>query len=352
LKPTELIREFLTPAIVPPVLFALILFYALFEIALLGRMFGLVIAMIFAAQLIVFVVPALLRYLMVVLQARACGREPEPLDINLLSWVGNVWTLFPIVHVAALIYAVYITGSYFGGSAALSIAVAYAMFLPASLIILAVSHSVLSSLNPVTIFALVKRFGFAYLIAPAFVIAASWVVIRINVAINIDMLTEFISLYFIFAAFAIFGGMARPLQLQRELDDPMPASLDEETERDRHRLQRTTVLNHAYGIVSRGSRAQGLQHIYRALADDPDDQAGWAWFFDNMLRWENPEAALAFAQQYVHELLSHGENVKAVKIMMRCQMVNPAFKPLLEDLDLAAAAAKECHNNELASFLR
>ncbi len=352
MKPTEFIREFLTPAIVPPVLFALILFYVLFEIASLGRMFGLVLALILATPLVVFVLPALLRYLMVVLEARAYGREPEPLDINLLSWLGNVWTLFPIVHVAAFVYAVYVTASYFGGAAALSVAVAYAMFLPASLIVLAVSHSALASLNPITLFELVKRCGFVYLIGPAFVIAATWVVIRINVALNTDMFTEFVSFYFIFAAFAVFGGMVRPLQLQRELDIPMPASIDEETERDRHLSQRTMVLNHAYGIVSRGNRAQGLEHIYKALADDSNDEAGWAWFFDNMLRWENPEAALVFAQQYVHELLRYGENVKAVKIMMRCRMVNPAFKPLVEDLDIAAAAAEECHNEELASFLR
>ncbi len=352
MKPNEFIRELLIPAIVPPVLFALILFYVLFEIALLGRMFGLVLALVLATPLVVFVLPALLRYLMVVLQARVYGREPDPLDINLLSWVGNIWTLFPIVHVAAFIYAVYSMASYFGGASALIVAVAYAMFLPVSLIVLAVSHSVLSSLNPFTLFEVVKRCGFAYLIAPAFVIATTWVVSRLNAAFGIDMLTEFVSLYFVFAAFAIFGGMVRPLHLERELDIPMPAGVDEEVQRDRHRLERSVVLNHAYGIVSRGNRAQGLEHIYEALVDDPNDTAGWAWFFENMLLWENPEAAFAFAQQYVHELLSDGENVKAVKVMMRCQTVNPAFKPLIEDQELAAAAAEECHNEELANFLR
>ena len=352
MKPNEFVREFLTPAIVPPVIFALMLFYVLFEIASLGRLFGLVLGLVLATPIVVFVLPALLRYLMVVLQARAYGREPEALDINLLSWVGNIWTLFPIVHVAAFIYAVYITDSYFGGSAALGVAVAYAMLLPASLIILAISHSALSSLNPFTIFELVKRCGFSYLIAPAFVIAATWVVINTKAAFDMAMLTEFVSLYFLFAAFAIFGGMARPLKLERELDIPMPVSIDEETQQDRHLLERTMVLNHAYGIVSRGNRAQGLEHIYKVLADDPNDVAGWAWFFENMLRWENPEAAFALAQQYVHELLRYGENVKAVKVMMRCRMINPAFKPLIEDLELAEAAAEECHNEELANFLR
>ena len=169
---------------------------------------------------------------------------------------------------------------------------------------------------------------------------------------NFDLLTEISSMYLIFAAFALFGGMARMLDLQREIDIPLPDGLDEETERDRQLLGRTAILNHAYGIISRGNREKGLQHILDALAQDAYEDAGWAWFFESMLRWENPEAALAFAQRYVHELLRNGETVKAVKLMMRCQLINPAFRPLQEDIDLAVAAAEECHNEELASFLR
>ena len=191
-----------------------------------------------------------------------------------------------------------------------------------------------------------------YLIAPAFVVLATWLLVRINVEFNIDMLTELLSFYFIFAAFAVFGGLVRSLQLERELEIPMPAGIDAEREAERVLVDRVAVLNHAYGIISRGNRENGLQHILQSLAEDPYEEAGWAWFFDKMLQWENPEGALAFGQLYVHELLRYGENVKAVKIMMRCQLVNPAFRPLPEDVELAAHAAEECHNEELANFLR
>jgi hypothetical protein len=149
LKPNEFLREFLTPLTSASVLFALILFYALFEIASLGR-------------------------------------EPEPLNVELLSWVGKVWTLFPIVHVGAFTYAVYFVGSYFGAATALAVALTYAFFLP--------------------------------------------------------------------------------------------AGVDEETERERHLVSRTAVLKHAYGIISRGNRDKGLEHIYDALAEDPYEEAGWASF--------------------------------------------------------------------------
>lgn len=352
MKATEFLHEITLPARSPAVLFAMLLFYGLIEVALLAQVFGLVVFLVLTAQLVVFVLPALLRYLIVVLEARAYNRDPEPLDIDLFPWVGRIWTLFPIVHLVACVYIAYLGGAWFGSGVALGLALCYAAILPASLITLTITQSALASLNPLTLIELIRRRGFGYLIGPLFVIAATWLVVRINVQFNIDYLTEFVSLYLVFAAFALFGGLARQLDLSREVHIPLPTELSDDEERDRHSLSRTAVLNHAYGIVSRGNRDKGLQHVYATLADDPYEESGWAWFFEHMLRWENPEAALAFAQRYVHELLRSGENVKAVKVMMRCRLVNPAFKPLAEDRELAAAAAEHCQNEELASFLR
>lgn len=340
------------PARSPSVLFAIILFYLLLQVVLLSRALGLVLFLVLGGWLLVFVLPPFLRYLMVVLQARAYGRQPEPLDIDLFPWVGSLWTLFPLVHVVVFAYVAYLSGAYFGNGAALAVALAYAAILPASLITLAITQSALASLNPLTIFALIKRLGFAYLIAPAFIVGATWLVVRINVQFKTDMLTEFVSLYMVFATFALSGGLVRSLDLHSEVHIPLPAALDEATLQDRYLLTRTAVLNHAYGIISRGDREKGLQHIYAALAEDGDEDAGWAWFFKNLLQWENPEAALVFAQRYLHELLRNGETVKAVKLMLRCRCINPAFKPLPEDMEIAAAAAEQCQNEELASFLR
>ena len=352
MKPGELARELLLPVRSPSVLFALILFFGLLQIVLLSRALGFVLFLVLGGWLLVFVLPAFLRYLMVVLEARAYGREPDALDIDLFPWVGRLWTLFPLVHIVAFVYAAYLSGAYFGPRVALGIALTYAAILPATVITLGITHSVLASLNPMTLVRLVKQLGPTYAIGPVFVVAATWFVVKINVQFNYDLLTEFASMYLIFAAFALFGGLARTLDLQREIDIPLPAGPDEETEREQLLVGRTMVLDHAYGIISRGNREKGLQHILDALADDPNEDAGWAWFFDAMMGWENPEAALAFAQRYVHELLRNGETVKAVKLMMRCRLVNPAFRPLQEDIDLAVAAAEKCHNDELASFLR
>lgn len=115
--------------------------------------------------------------------------------------------------------------------------------------------------------------------------------------------------------------------------------------------QRTTVLNHAYGFVSRGNRSGGLQHIYYCLQDDPDPAAAWPWFFEQMMRWESNDAALQFAQRYLRELLHAGLKIQAVKLLLRARLVSERFRPLPDDTDRAIDAAKATGNDELAKAL-
>lgn len=115
---------------------------------------------------------------------------------------------------------------------------------------------------------------------------------------------------------------------------------------------RKNVLNHAYGFISRGNRDGGFKHIFEWIEDDPDPAAAWAWFFARMSRWENQEPALFFAQHYVHDHLRHGEQVSAVKLIMRCRLVDERFRPSADDLPAAIAACESCNNPELAAILR
>ncbi len=111
-------------------------------------------------------------------------------------------------------------------------------------------------------------------------------------------------------------------------------------------------MSHAYGFISRGNRDSGLAHIKEWIADDQDPEAAWAWYFNKMLGWENQQHALFFAQHYVHDLLRHGDTVPALKIIMRCRLINDRFKPLGEDVPVAIEAAESVGNRELAAVLK
>ena len=352
MKPSEFAREVTLPVTTPSVLFSLILFFIFFQIAFLGRLFGIVIALVLAAQLVIFVLPALLRTLMQILEARSKGKEPNPPVVEFLSWVGHAWSLFPIVHAAVFGYAIYLTGGFADGAVAYGVAIVYALILPASLVVLAVTHSALESIRPAAVIGLIRRCGFSYLTGPLFLMASTGIVIWLNGRFDSRLLTDFAIFYLTFASFALFGGVVRSLQLEHELELPEPLDFDDGIFAELQEAERVSVLNHAYGLVSRGNRARGLEHLYNSLEDDPDAANSWAWYFGRMMDWENTDTALFFAQQYLHHLLHDGEQVAAVKIMLRCRLVNEAFKPLTDDTPLAIEAAEQCDNDELANFLR
>lgn len=141
--------------------------------------------------------------------------------------------------------------------------------------------------------------------------------------------------------------------------DPVPGAIDaaplekshdaiaEELERDRKR-----ALNHAYGFISRDNRAGGFDHVFDYIARDPLPADAWAWFFERMLGWENQQTALFFAQHYLHDLLQHGDQLQAVKVLLRCQLVDEQFRPMPDDRPAAIAAAEALSNPELAADLQ
>jgi hypothetical protein len=146
--------------------------------------------------------------------------------------------------------------------------------------------------------------------------------------------------------------------------DPVPQSPDASKEDDSDGAvvdiedseatlkNRDAVLNHAYGFVSRSNRAGGLNHIYRCIAADPNPDNAWAWFYKRMLTWELPDAVLEFSQQYLKRMLYRNDDVAAVKLMLRCRLINESFRPLPEDRPQALLAAEHCQNDELIQGLR
>ena len=135
--------------------------------------------------------------------------------------------------------------------------------------------------------------------------------------------------------------------------DPVPGDNDTAMDTAAEDLVkvRERILNHAYGFISRDNREGGLQHIFSGIEDDPAPLDAWAWYFDQMMRWEDRQEALYFAQHYIHDHLRHGAQQPAVKLIMRCRLVDERFRPLPGDITAAIAACNACGNGELADRL-
>lgn len=165
MKPAELVRELVYPVTDMAIIMAVFFFWAMFSIAgLLAAMPGF-IGGILALTLIFFLTPAALRYLLYLLEARANGRQAPVPTSEMFALTGKLWTLTPLVFVALLVWGLILLSDYSNGWALLYI-VLFLIVVPASLAILAVTHSPLESLNPKAIVRMFRICGPSYFSAP------------------------------------------------------------------------------------------------------------------------------------------------------------------------------------------
>lgn len=342
MKPTDLIRAIFYPVTSMAVVVPLLVFWLAVSFAAWGGVLGLF--------LMFLIIPALLRFQMIILEARARGVEPTTPDIDFFSWFGNAWTLFPVVLCALTTWAVIAVGARFGIAWAFAVSLVVSLFLPASLSILAITRSPIQSLNPVALFRLIGRCGNTLLIASAYLGLSGWLA-YLSDSLPF-MLANLVQMFLVFSFFSVTGSLIEPYGLFEEIDIPAPLEKTSTEISSDIEKQRVAALAHAYGFISRDNREGGFKHIFSELENDPDPVAAWAWYFDNMLRWEQQQHALFFAQHYIHDMLAHGERIPALKVIMRCRLISDGFKPTPEDLPAAIQAAETSGNIELATVLK
>lgn len=338
----EYLRELAYPARSLGTLISLVTFYLLVQLVSAAGLIGIWLAVI--------VVPAMFRYLILLAQARARGIEAKTPGIEYFSPVGNWWTLFPVVPMFAAAQGWEFFAGAYGDSAGVIFALLAAAIVPAIMAVLVITQSPVQSLNPVALLTLVRECGTVYWYAPATLVLLFVAMTILNSLPN--WLRSLAELYLVFAFYAVVGAVTRHKKLIDEvyIDEPLePDARQISSDLDR---QRTSALNHAYGFVSRGNRAGGLEHVYAWLQQDPDPDYAWPWFFEQMLKWEHDEHALFFAQRYLSRLLAVDDPVKATKLMLRCKLADERFRPTLEDLPAAIDVAERCGNAELADALK
>lgn len=338
-----LIREILYPLTDTAIVLALVGFLFLQALATAAGLLGIYLAIV--------IVPAYFRYLLYLLEARANGRNPPPPGIELFNWVENYWSLFPLVLLCLLVWGAYFLAILLSPVAALLFGVFIILIYPASMAILAVTRSPLESVSPSALVVLIRICGRDYLLIPLVTVLLSFLIWYLVILQAPALLTKAVGMYATFLLFTMTGEVMRANAVAIDVEIPLPLEpAAEKLDADLTR-ERTRVLNHAYGFVSRGNRHGGLQHLYDWIAQEADAEAAYRWFFEQMLKWESKEAALFFAQAYVSWLLCQGRDVPVLKLIARCRLVDGRFKPLAADMEAALAAAERQGNDELYKYL-
>jgi hypothetical protein len=300
--------------------------------------------------LTIIILPALFRYQLFLLEAQARGLKPQPPGVEFFSLTHGVWMLFPVVIAVAIGWATISSYSAGGTAAMLAILAVAGLIYPAILGVLAITHSPLQSVNPVALHRFISECGISYSIAPIYLLLIAFLMpMTRDFAPSVRALVE---MFFVFSFHSVIGAVIEPRGMADNVYIPDADEPGEKDILDDVEKSRVSALAHAYGFISRDNREGGFRHIFSEIEKDPDPGAAWRWYFDKMLGWEQQQHALFFAQHCIHDMLAHGERVPALKVIMRCRLIDENFKPAPEDVPAAVEAAESGGNIELAAVLK
>ena len=339
---TRLLKAALMPVTDLAVFIAVVFFAVLLLISRLAGVIGL--------WLLIIIIPAVFRYQTTLVENVGRNRPVEPFGVEFFQWFGDAWRLFPAL--VSVVVAWLGAKLYFGvgQTAALAFVTAVGLVYPAMVSVLSITRSPLQSLNPVALMHLVGKVGPLYLVAPACLAGTVYVgMLTTSLPLLLSLAAEMILL---FSLHCVIGALIQPHDLFDDVSIPDPIEPDDDARAEATENQRNAVLGHAYGFISRGNRDGGFKHITDAIDAEIDTVGAWAWYFDSMMRWEQKEHALFFAQRYIHDMLRHGEAIPALKVILRCRLVDEHFRPLREDIPAAIEAAQNSGNIELAAVLK
>ncbi len=342
MSPNRFIQAVFFPLTESGVLFALAGFWLLVALVGFAGMFGIWLAII--------VVPAVIRYQLYLLEAQAHGRRPQPPGIEFFNWVHDAWTLFPVVIVVAMGWAAYAIDAAAGPVAMFTFMLCCGILYPAMLGVLAITHSPAQSINPIALYRFVVGCGLSYAVAPVYLLLIAFI---FPMTREMGVLARsFVEMFFVFSLHSVIGAVIEPRGIVDDVYIPDAREPDADEQRDNIEKNRAGVLGHAYSFISRDNREGGIGHIVEAIGKDTDPKGAWAWYFERMMGWENRQHVLFFAQHYIHDALQHGERVVALKVIMRCRMIDENFRPFPDDVPAAIAAAEGTRNAELAAVLK
>ncbi|MGI9262689.1 MAG: hypothetical protein ACR2QR_11670 [Woeseiaceae bacterium] len=351
MNPADLLKELVRPFVDKVLLIAMLVFgvalWLTLKIMQIGPVFvivGLFIGLV--------VLSTMFRYVIQILECRAQGLRTPIVDIDALTLFGNLWTFFPLVLSVAFGWAVTLLAGTGNTGGATALAVFFVLLFPASIGVLGITHSPLESIKPVALYRLIESCGINYIWIPIAVAAVTFASAGIAQSGAPLLILVLLRTYAIFLLFTLTGAVVGASGVSGDVSVGEPQEQYESDYRDELTDERQKIANHAYGFISRGNREGGFKHIRQWIESDPDPDDAVGWFFNEMMRWEEKDAALFFGQECLSHFLHHEEDAAALKLMGRCLHENPAWKPKAEDRPHAVALAEKYQRDDLLPSLR
>jgi hypothetical protein len=271
---------------------------------------------LFAYLTIAIVVWATANYFVEIVEQRAIGEGWAVFSLDTLATLRSQLGVVLLLELAAIVAAFMVLRAFAGAGLAWTFAAAATVIAPASVALLAVTREPLRSLHPSHVLPAVLRMGVLY-----FGLAAGSIVV---VALGVLAYRRLGFVEFLIASYTSFWlayGIGGVVYSKRGvLGVHAPRSPEAKLGRELERLQRARirVLDHAYGIASRGNLESALAYINEYVASETDPLAARQWMYFEMTRWASARPALVFGERLAGDLEAAGQPGVAAKVRLSC----------------------------------
>ncbi len=293
--------------------------------------YGFLISLCLAAGLVgiwlgVLLFVSVWRYSYQVMRAVAQGQTTiPPPDIDSFNLIGE-WAvfchflLFPGVIIATAPHQ----------PLGMIVAIAVALFFPASAALIGLTASLSRAFNPVAISRFVRTTGRDYWVLVAgsiAILAGSSLLITIMLlafGIMSSLVGFMVIVWALFASFALIGTLLRKHRLEFEIAGEIKPRGERLLELRHKNWQRD--LDIAYISFRSGSFTAGYKTLHDFVAREGDSLEVNFWLVENMLEWEQKRPAFEVAAKLISRLLERGDAAEALSLFQRCKWRDPEFR--------------------------
>jgi hypothetical protein len=253
--------------------------------------------------------------------------EPPTLDIQMLNPLDEQRPLAQVAILGLIYAAVYFAEAKMGPTPGRVIAVAAALFLPASVAILGLERNVLKAAYPVAWVRMILGLGPMYALVLAIIGGYSLLIAfasRWELWLPVEIA---IYMFCILSIFSVLGGALYERRHELGLETWASPERTEELRRKQDLRESDKTVTEAYGQMRVGSHTQAwqlLQAWLTARGNAPDD---YRWLCGRVAAWGDPRYITRLTEDYVDRLLALKRSGEALDVVARRLTHDPTFRP-------------------------
>jgi hypothetical protein len=297
-----------------------IVFALLLSIAAKAGLFGLPLALILTSWFF--------KYAYILFDHTVRGfDEPPALDIQMLNPLDEQRPLAQVVILGLIYAAVYFAQAKMGPTPGRVIAVAAALFLPASVAILGLERNIVKAAYPVAWVRMILGLGPMYALVLAIIGGYSLLIAllgRWELWLPVQIA---IYMFCILSVFSVLGGALYERRHELGLETWASPERTEELQRKHDLRDSEKAVTDAYGQMRAGSHTQAWQQLQTWLTSRGNAPDDYRWLCGRVAAWGDPRYITRLTEDYVDRLLALKRNGEALDVVARRLGQDPTFRP-------------------------